>query len=206
MCNVFARDALILATLTVAVVRGGMISLVPSTTTVDQGQSFQLDVTATDLQLGAYDVTFTYNPVLVSINSSNVIFDTHLGGPDNSFPSVLSGLDNLELAEVSFLTDPADLAALQGPTYPLAHIPVTALQPGTVNFDFAVAVSVGSDYTGEPIVGLMLEGASVTVEGSSPPPNVPEPGTAAITAVGVCLFAASRLRRRMLSSINSRQV
>ena len=51
--------------------------------------------------LDAYDVTFSYNPLLAAMDPNLVTFDTHLGGPDNSLQFATAGLDTLELTEVS---------------------------------------------------------------------------------------------------------
>src|SRR5207237_1630114 len=87
--------------------------LAPSSPTVMEGDLFQLDLFASGVGLGAYDVTFSYNPLLASIDPSLITFDTHLGAPDNSFAFVFADLDTLELGEVSFLTNATDLAAMQ---------------------------------------------------------------------------------------------
>src|SRR5215510_3964639 len=122
----------------------GIISLVPSHSTVTAGDIFQVDLIATDLQIGGYDLILGYNPLLGLIEESGVLFDSSLGGPDDSFTFLFPGLDSLELGEVSLLTSPADLAARQSSlSFPLAHLTVTALSAGTLNFDFVSALYTG---------------------------------------------------------------
>jgi hypothetical protein len=161
-----------------------IVLLTPSAPVVTQGCTFDLDLSALGIGLGAYDVTIAYNPLLAAIDDTLVSFDTHLGGPSDSLAFTSSGLDTLELVEVSFLTDPVDLSALQpGTGYALAHIAVRALQPGVASFDFvATPSSVASDYAGVPIEGVAFEGTSVRIESAAgPPPSaVPEPVSASL--------------------------
>jgi len=181
-----------------AVSSAAMIRLVPSSTFVMVDEIFSLDLIATDIGLGGYDVTFSYSPLLALIDESLVTFDTHLGGPANSFPLLFAGLDTLELAEVSFLTSPADLAALQSdPSYPLAHILVRALSPGTLVFDFVpTPFTIASDYLGTSIEGVIYQGASVTVNVADPPPSsVPEPDSWIMLLTGLCLMTLPRWKR-----------
>jgi len=188
------------------------ISLIPSSTTVKIGEVFQLDVFAKDLDVGAYDVTFQYNPLNASIDQNQVTFDNFLGGPLNSFQSLFAGLDTLELAEVSFLTSPDDLNTLQaGRYFPLAHIQVKPLAAGTLSFDFTPTdFTLISDYVGNPIAGVAYQGASVFVmppDDNPPPPpppgggsEVPEPSGVVLLLSGVGFIAVGRLwRRRAIS-------
>jgi hypothetical protein len=170
---------------------------------VTQGDIFQLDLVATNVQLGAYDLTFQYNPLLVLIDPDLVMFDTHLGGPDGSFTFAIGGLDTLETVEVSFLTSATDLAALQtGASYPLAHIQVKALAPGTAVFDFVTTPYTDvSNYSGTQLTGLAYQAASVTIlaaaEPPPPPPSgeVPEPSSTILLVSGAGFVLVSRLRR-----------
>ncbi len=206
VCNLFLRMApAAILLLTPALASADAIILLPSSPTVAVGDVFQLNLFAASLPLGAYDVTFSYNPLLASIDPSLVNFDIHLGAPDNSFQSVIPTLDTLELAEVSFLTSAADLAALQSdPTYRLAVIPVKALQPGIVSFDFvSTPFTAASDYTGALLDGVSYQGASVTIQEvtSEPPPpppaaDAPESGSALLLFSGLALLAAARLLRQ----------
>lgn len=179
--------------------RAATIELIPSDTIVNVGDVFDIDLVAIAIQLGAYDFLIAYNPLLVSIDPALVAFDTHLGGPDASLPSVTPGLDSLELAEVSFLTNASVLAALQsGPSYPLAHVKAKVLKAGTITFEFvSTPFTSATDYNGVPIGGVVYAGTSVMATGSIPPdpPTVPEPSSGALLSAGLGLLVASRLRR-----------
>ncbi len=179
--------------------------LIPSRTTVTAGDSFTVDLFASDLQLGGFDVTFGYNPLLGQIDLDNLAFDTYLGGPDNSFAFWFADLDTLETAELSFVTSADELAALQSlENYPLVHIPFQALQPGTLVLDFVASpFSGGTDYAGLPIGGVTYQGTSITILApAAPPPDdpppsgVPEPGPAVLVLTGAGLVGISRLIRR----------
>src|SRR5262249_1744431 len=141
---------------------------------------------------------------LAFIDENLVTFDSHLGGPDNSLPMLFTGLDTLELAEVSFLTAAADLAALQArPSYTLAHIQVEALPPRALPSDFGSApFATATDYSGTPIDTVMYQGTSVTILAVEPPPpppasDAPEPDSAFLLLTGTCLVVGARLGQRM---------
>jgi hypothetical protein len=200
--NLFARMApAAILLFAPALASADTIRLVPSSTTVTVGDVFNVDLIAASLQLGGYDVTFSYDPLLAWINLDQVTFDSHLGGADNSFPFWFAGLDTLELTEVSFLTSAPDLAALQSdPSYPLAHIGMKALLPGTLTLDFVSSpFTGGTDYSGLPIDGVTYEGASVTILAAEPPPPtspVPEPDSVVLLLTGIGLLALARLVQR----------
>jgi len=209
LCKLLTRMAqAAILLLTPTLMRADSISLVASSPTVTVGGTFQLDVIATNLQLGGYDVMFSYNPLLGLIDSNLIAFDSFLGGPSDSFALAFAGLDNIELAEVSFLTNAADLAALQtGASYPLAHIQVKALAAGTLTFGFvSTPFTVASGYSGEPIDGVTYHGTSVVIQAPNeptPPPteSVPEPGTALFLMLGVGFIVAARLLRKPAPSM-----
>ena len=210
--NLFARTAPVAILLFAsALASADTILLVLSSTTITVGDTFTLDLIASNLQLGGYDVTFHYNPLLASIDNSQVLFDTHLGAPDNSFSMTFADLDTLELAEVSFLTSAADLAALQtDSSYPLAHIPVKALLPGTLSLDFASTPFTSvTDYAGVPVSSVTYESAVVTILDATQPPlpptptETPEPGSVVLLVTGVALMAGGRLGSRRRSRVRS---
>jgi hypothetical protein len=182
--------------LTTRPAQADIVSLTPSAAVVTEGDTFDLDLTAVGIGLGAYDLTISYDPLLVAVDEALVTFDTHLGGPLNSLTFTSAGLDTLELGEVSFLTDPADLAALQpGTGYALAHISVRALQAGIASFYFlATPYTVTSDYAGVDVAGVVFQGTSVEIDSPMDIPSVPEPlsGILLLTIVGWLLLAKWR--------------
>ncbi|HEY1341640.1 MAG TPA: cohesin domain-containing protein [Bryobacteraceae bacterium] len=180
-----------------ATLQGSSIGLQPSTTVATVGDIFSLDLMADGLAPGAYDLTVAYNPLLVSIDPALVTFDAHLGGSANSFAFVNVDLDTFEVGEVSFLTDPADLAALQtSSSFPLAHIQVKTLQAGTAAFDFrSMPFMEVSDYSGASISGVAFEAASVLIRDPEAPPATvaPEPSSLFLIVTGVFLVIMPRM-------------
>jgi hypothetical protein len=176
-----------------ALMRADVISIVPASTTATVGDTIKLDVIATGVPLGSFDFTMSFAPALVSFTSG--AYDTFLAGPAMSFqqdPPVV-GLDNVEMAEVSFAA-PADLAALQsGGSYRIATLLFKALSPGTA--DFNLLSTVFSDYAGS-VVTPGLQGASISISGPVTSP-VPEPSTLLLAA---SLLPALFVARRKLAA------
>jgi hypothetical protein len=183
-----------------ASMRAASISLEPSSTVVSVGNVFTIDVMANNLGLGAYDVTFSYSPLIVFVDTAQVTFDSHLGAPDNSFQFVDQTLDTIEVAEVSFFTRSADLAALQtGVSFPLAHIQVKALQPGTAPFNFvSTPYTAVSDYSGTAIDGLAYQATSVLIQEPVASTDTPEPAAPILIVSALCVLTSGRFRREAI--------
>ena len=197
LCELFSWMALAaILRLAPAPMRASSIGLQPSTADAAVGDIFSLDLIVDSLAVGAYDLTLAYDPLLVSIDPALVTFDTHLGGSANSFAFVNAGLDTLELGEVSFLTNPADLSALQtSSSFPVAHIQVEALHAGTAAFDFVtMPFTEVSDYSGTSINGVVYVSASVRIhDREDPPPAIaPEPSSLFLIVSGVFLVLVAR--------------
>jgi hypothetical protein len=153
------------------------LTLTPSQATVGTGDNFTLDIATSGLgaALGAYDITISYNPSLLSFNSAATSFGPALGDPNLfeaiGFAQILSP-GEIEIAETSLLST-NDLTALQagGPPFDLADLSFTALGSGPVTFDLVSATGVTGD--------------------------VPEPASWSLLLAGLPLAAALRRRRRL---------
>lgn len=187
--------ALLLTTLSA---QAAFIEIVPSKAEVHVGETVSIDIVANELNLGAFDLTLQFAPALVGLTGEPTFFG-FLGGPDSSFFGSLPGLDNVNLAEVSFLTDPNDLLGLQGTqSFKLATLQFSALSAGIAQFAFSSAMLSDID-TATPVSADLLT-ASVVIRSVDPGPGpepspVPEPGTFLLLAASGILFFPY-LRRR----------
>lgn len=160
--------------------------------TVAVGSTFEVDVRASDLNLGGYQLNIGFDPLLASLSS--ISFDQFLGSP-LSFNFGQQFIDTIELDEVSFADAPT-LLALQGDgasgnQFPLAKLTFLAEQAGTVEFTFLSPVL--TDLTGNPVTTDFLAGR-VTITDIAIPATVPEPDTWA--SVAICVGALVLIRRR----------
>jgi hypothetical protein len=170
------------------------VILTAATPQVTVGSPFDVDVIATDLNLGGYQLQIGFPPLLASLNAT--VFDNYLGAP-LSFTSAQEIIDTIELDEVSF-ADSATLLALQGDAaggnqYRLATMTFLALQPGNVDLTFVS--SVLTDLDGNMITSDLL-GTTVTITDSTTPADIPEPGTSLLLGSALCGLALLRRRNR----------
>jgi hypothetical protein len=172
--------------------RGATLGLVTSASSVDVTQPLFVDVVIGDLggaAVGDYDLDVLYDATRLSF--TGVQFLGALGDPLASPLQVLQsqsgGAGVVDLAELSLLA-PAALAALQGDPIVLARIGFTATAPGDVTFSIVDDIDlVVSDAFADPIaLASPLGEATATV--------VPEPGTAALLALGLTVLCWSRRR------------
>ena len=167
------------------------IFLSTATPSVTVGSTFEVDIVASNINLGGYQLNIGFDPLLASLDS--ITFDQFLGAP-LSFTFGSQAIDSVEADEVSF-ADEATLLALQGDAaagnqFSLVHLTFTALQAGAANFTFNPAVL--TDLAGNPI-DAALRGLSINISTGMPTP-VPEPATWALL-VG-CLIAMAIVKRR----------
>jgi len=152
------------------------ITTTPSETTVTSGDTLMLDISTPGLgtTLGAFDITISYDPTLLSFNAAATNFGTSLGDT-TLFEAIAfaqgTSPGSIEIAETSLLSTD-DLASLQagGPPFDLADLSFTALGSGPADFEVVSAVGV----TG----------------------NVPEPASWSLLLAGLPLVAALRRRQR----------
>jgi hypothetical protein len=167
------------------------IFLSTATPSVTVGSSFEVDIIASNINLGGYQLNLGFDPLLVTLDS--IVFDGFLGSP-LSFTSSQQGIDSLEIDEVSF-ADEATLLALQGDAaagnqFLVARLTFTATQAGTAAFAFNSAVL--TDQAANAL-DADLRGISISISSETPTP-APEP--AAWALLGACLGVVGLVKRR----------
>ena len=201
LTKLFARIAPVAILMFIpAVASADLVTVSASASSVRVGDTIDLDIIATGLQIGAFDLTLDFNALLGLVDENQVTFGGYLGGPLDSLSLASLGLDSLDLTEISFLTG-SDLAALQSGTgYSLAHIRVKALAAGRLSFDFLD--SLFSDYDGHTISGVRFQGATIDILDSPPPSPVPEPNGSILMLSVVCFVGSGLIRksRKMAAS------
>ena len=175
----------------------GMIQMIPSATTVDKGDDFTVHVIAKDLNLGGFELTIGFQPLLSSLTL--IEFGDKLGSP-MSFQDGQVNVDQLDVDEVSF-ADGSVLLSLQGNaavgnSFPLFALHFKAVNAGTAAFQFLTVAL--TDFNGVPVTATS-SGTSVVIKLPSSPDSggaVPEPATSALLAggLGLMVFVARRKR------------
>lgn len=166
------------------------IGLAPAVVTGTVGLAFDLDVVVSGLgngvapSLGAYDLDITFDPTLLTFDSTS--FGGGLGAGSLQFSGAAAGV--VDLAEVSLLS-PAQLDALQSDSFVLATLRFTPIAEGTSSLGFSQAIA--GDGFGAPLQ-VTTGGARVVAEGV-----IPEPGALALFALGALAVArATRVAAR----------
>jgi hypothetical protein len=172
-----------------------LIHFVPSSTTVDPGDLFDIDVRVSGLGteiVSAYDLDVSYDPTIVS--ATGVAFGSFLTAPspDESLTSFLLTPGNVNFAEVSFLSDD-DLAAQQPASFILATISFVAVAPGTTALTFEPSPFfevIDLKGRNNQILDVESQPGEVTVRQTQ---AAPEPGT---LLLGLGFLGLLAVRRR----------
>ena len=155
------------------------VSIVPPSASVSTGAAISTSLNIAGLSnppsVGAFDLTVSYNPSLLSF--SGITFGSRLGDPGllealTSFRP-MPGL--IEFAEVSLLA-PSDLDTLQSSSFPLSTLSFHGLASGTASF--SLVAGVVDDAFGNKLV------------------DVPEPGTLFLPGVILAAWTLVRFGKR----------
>jgi hypothetical protein len=177
--------------------RADTVRLVPSSTEVTPGSTFELNVIAENMNAGGFDFVLGFSPLLVGLSDAGP--DVFLGDTlaFEAFFGLVYGLDTVQISEVSLL-EPGALQALQGDSsgnlFRLAKLTFQANAPGLAQFAFT-QISL-TDPQANPISAASV-GTSVLIrEGTESPVPVPEPATwTLLLAAGSMLWFGGRRRQ-----------
>jgi hypothetical protein len=155
------------------------------------GTEFTIDVIAEGINLGGYDLTIEYTPLLAAAAGS-VEFGTALGFTIQPEPEF--GLAHIRFSETSLEDTPA-LLAMQGTgpdnRFRIASISFLAAAAGAAQFN--VTINELTDVNANPFTSTAI-GTVVQIVPPTPPSGVPEPGTWAMMAAGLSLIALNGRR------------
>ena len=185
--------------------RAATLSFAPSAQVVDLGAVVSVDVYATDLdqqRVGAYAFLIEFDPLLVAVLSAD--FGPSLGNPFDNFTDVVTGSGQVNVSEVSLLTDLSGLQSGDGELL-LVTLRFQTLAEGTTPLRFvdnilgAPGIFLG-DEAGAPLTLTPPSAGSITVVVGPPPPPPPPPPTSvpepSLPLLLVAALAASALARR----------
>lgn len=193
----YACYALIALGLVAQSANAALITMTPSSQTIELGDTASIDVSisdfATDQYLGAFDFELAFNDSILSV--SNIIFGTELGF---SFQDEFSSGANLHAVLESSLEEAQYLIDNQASEFLLFTIEFTGTNYGSSSVAFD-SVLLG-DQDGNEITDVDFNSARITVNN---PNAVPEPSALGILFAGLAVMAfRTRKARSKLNRLN----
>jgi hypothetical protein len=164
------------------------VALAPSSATVAAGGTLSVAVVISGLvaggppSVGAFDLTVSFDPAILSLAPTGVTFGLSLGDPAlfEALPDVRVLPGFVEFAEVSLLS-PTDLDKLQLATFTLATLSFSALAPGTTTLSFS---------------GITVDDAFGNKLPVVPALPAPEPSSLLLLGFGLAAVGATAWRSR----------
>ncbi len=191
-------------------VNAAIISLQPSTSTIDVGDSFILDIVISQLALGgspsigAFDLNLNFTNTILGIDDTDSdndgVFDSVTLDPNSELDTydmginftgtqfLASGVLNMFALSLDL---PQDLDSFQSRSFTLAQIQMVGTQAGMSTV--AVSINDLSDANGNNLQAS-INSSQITVNGNTPIP-VPEPNILILILMSAVGFALKACRK-----------
>lgn len=168
-----------------------IMGITPSSTTVNLGDSFTLDVTVSNVtNLGAFQFVLDFDPLLISATSITAGGFLSGGGPASFVPGAINNISG----ELTFTSGSLFFGSVSGSGI-LASIAFDTLAVGTsvVSIDDPITGLFGGGFSQPPIFSTIQNGL-VQVVDSSPPGPVSEPASIILIGTALLMFAIRKNR------------